>query len=562
MNKRLSVVGRIVCALCLILAPLAVHAQYDDTQAGWGYHVSWQLDPLANTTYFPGANGSDDDGNSFGTSRVLSGMDFDDDGNLEMLFAVDPTIAPGGNDPGYVGVFLMEATGDDTYDFVWHYRPENVSNSLPGLEYGDIDGDGRYEIYLGVAPYSDFNHGTYIFEQGEDGTFPSAPTLVWDHGVPGTNFRPSDYEIADVDGDGKLELVTTDRGERRLSVDSLAAADLDEFATFGVEFSVASEDTVLDGGGIYVTQVVDFDGDGAMEIWVNTWDYLSMAIYEATAANMYALQADINGAASAGDPGAFNSDGLLFTDLDGDGAVEGLFPMTDGKLWHVGEVADVSTLTTASFTKVLTFGGRSRGAAWGDVNRNGNMDIVAGTGRNETVELIEYSGSGSPADSASYTLTTIFDTSGEPTDRWYRCHMTDDLDGDWYPEIILTNQYASDPSQRLIVVLEYGKSASVKDEVATLPSGFELRANFPNPFNPVTTIEYVLPQTKKVSLKVYNVNNQLVKTLASNELKSAGTHRLQWNSTDNAGVKVASGVYIYTLEWDNRSISRQMTLVK
>ena len=81
--------------------------------------------------------------------------------------------------------------------------------------------------------------------------------------------------------------------------------------------------------------VVDFDGDGLHEVWVNTWDNFSMAIYEATGADSYRLANDLNEMFIDNDPGSFNRVGFAFHDIDGDDDLEAWFPMTNGKLYYL-----------------------------------------------------------------------------------------------------------------------------------------------------------------------------------------------------------------------------------
>ena len=76
----------------------------------------------------------------------------------------------------------------------------------------------------------------------------------------------------------------------------------------------------------------------------------------------------------------------------------------------------------------------------------------------------------------------------------------------------------------------------------TVPSSFALSQNYPNPFNPTTTIRYELPVLCKVTIKIYNLLGQEVRTL-ENEIQSAGSHLLIWDSKNTAGVGVASGAY-------------------
>jgi flagellar hook assembly protein FlgD len=71
--------------------------------------------------------------------------------------------------------------------------------------------------------------------------------------------------------------------------------------------------------------------------------------------------------------------------------------------------------------------------------------------------------------------------------------------------------------------------------------------NYPNPFNPSTTIRYELPVTSKVTIAIYNVLGQKVRTLV-NEIQNAGPQLQVWNSKSDAGSNVASGVYFYRIQ--------------
>lgn len=94
-----------------------------------------------------------------------------------------------------------------------------------------------------------------------------------------------------------------------------------------------------------------------------------------------------------------------------------------------------------------------------------------------------------------------------------------------------------------------------------LPNRFALRPNYPNPFNPSTTIRYELASRANVELRVYDVSGALVRTLV-NESKAAGSYSLEWNGRDDRGTAVSSGVYFYRLNAGSFSDVRKMTLVK
>lgn len=95
----------------------------------------------------------------------------------------------------------------------------------------------------------------------------------------------------------------------------------------------------------------------------------------------------------------------------------------------------------------------------------------------------------------------------------------------------------------------------------TPPHEFTLTQNFPNPFNPTTTIRYELPQQARVVLKVYNMLGQQVVELV-NETQQAGYHTVTWNGRSAVGHAVASGLYIYRLEAGSFSRAKKMLLIK
>ncbi len=83
-------------------------------------------------------------------------------------------------------------------------------------------------------------------------------------------------------------------------------------------------------------------------------------------------------------------------------------------------------------------------------------------------------------------------------------------------------------------------------EEQLVPTEFALSQNYPNPFNPVTTIAYQLPTASNVTLKIYNLRGQEIRTLVEEE-KPAGYYSIQWDGLDKQGMKVSSGVYIYRI---------------
>lgn len=94
-----------------------------------------------------------------------------------------------------------------------------------------------------------------------------------------------------------------------------------------------------------------------------------------------------------------------------------------------------------------------------------------------------------------------------------------------------------------------------------IPTEFAAGKNYPNPFNPVTEIKYALPVNVKVDIVIYDILGQKVKTLLSGN-KSAGYHSIIWDSTNDYGNKVASGIYIYRLKAGAFQTTKKMMLLK
>jgi hypothetical protein len=86
-----------------------------------------------------------------------------------------------------------------------------------------------------------------------------------------------------------------------------------------------------------------------------------------------------------------------------------------------------------------------------------------------------------------------------------------------------------------------------------------LNQNQPNPFNPTTYISFALPEAGHVTLRIYDAQGHLVRTLV-NEERAADYHVAQWDGRDDAGVALSSGVYLYRLETARTVLQQKMVL--
>jgi flagellar hook assembly protein FlgD len=107
---------------------------------------------------------------------------------------------------------------------------------------------------------------------------------------------------------------------------------------------------------------------------------------------------------------------------------------------------------------------------------------------------------------------------------------------------------------------EFSKAGIAGDEVQ-LPTEYALNGNYPNPFNPTTTISYDLPEASSVRLEVYDMMGRRVATLVNAD-QGAGSYETVWNARNDAGSPVASGVYIYRIQAGSFQAVQQMVLMK
>ena len=101
----------------------------------------------------------------------------------------------------------------------------------------------------------------------------------------------------------------------------------------------------------------------------------------------------------------------------------------------------------------------------------------------------------------------------------------------------------------------------VGTEISEVPSVFSLEQNYPNPFNPSTHIKYGLTENSHITLKVYNMLGQEIKTLVD-EFQSVGSNLIIWDGKDNFGDLASSGLYTVQLKADTKVLTRKMLLIQ
>ena len=159
-------------------------------------------------------------------------------------------------------------------------------------------------------------------------------------------------------------------------------------------------------------------------------------------------------------------------------------------------------------------------------------------------EIYEYGGRSGSRRIENYTVMSIATIDG-----------TDDVNSALVPSETGFNK------KEMFYVVSFKNSDIANDGDDILPLKTELEGNFPNPFNPVTTIKYNLSKQENVSLRVYNIRGQLVRTLVD-EVQEGGSYSVVWSGESDSGRNMASGLYFYRFEAGEYRAVRRMVLLK
>jgi len=110
-------------------------------------------------------------------------------------------------------------------------------------------------------------------------------------------------------------------------------------------------------------------------------------------------------------------------------------------------------------------------------------------------------------------------------------------------------------------VIHVNRYDYLSTESEGVPTEFALHENYPNPFNPTTTLRFDLPEVSNLTLTIYNMLGQKIRTYDM-QSTPAGHHALKWNATNDYGDPVGAGVYLYQLQSKDFVKTRKMVLLK
>jgi hypothetical protein len=155
---------------------------------------------------------------------------------------------------------------------------------------------------------------------------------------------------------------------------------------------------------------------------------------------------------------------------------------------------------------------------------------------------------------------SLFITGVETNYLQYNNYTDNDLEFNteyFYRVSAYVNGFWTDYSNVVSVMLENVNIAGAND----IPTVYKVHQNHPNPFNPVTTLRYELPQDAMVNITIYDMMGRQVKSLV-NGSQTAGYRTIQWNAANDRNEPVSAGLYLYTIEAGKFRQTKKMVLLK
>jgi len=435
--------------------------------------------------------------------------DIDGDGDMDVISAGGWYVINSSS-----GAELVWYENDGQANFTKHVITSHGGSLSTPVHATDIDSDGDMDVLSGNW------EGVILYKNDGQANFTK-------HVI--TSLRACSIHTDDVDGDGDMDVLCAESGGgiKGGYVGSLTWYENDGLANFTAHM-INSD--ALGARSVYAR---DLDGDGDTDVLLASDLYNEIAWYENDG------QANFTNHVITTD--ALGAESVYATDVDGDGDMDVL----SASAWD-NKIAWYENVGHGGFTiHMITTDALGAESVYAtDVDGDGDMDVLSASGGDGKIIWYENDGQ------ANFTTHMI------TTDALGACSIhTADVDGDGDMDVL-----SASSKDGKIVWYEQLTLTPVESQEKVLLE-HQLYDNFPNPFNPSTTISYDLRHPSEVNILVYDIWGQKVATLVS-ENQAAGCHAVEWNGLNAQGKAVGAGMYLYVIRARDFAETRRMLLLK
>ena len=506
-----------------------------------------------------------------------SWADYNNDGDLDAVVVAwyDSTNAFFQNNGN--GTFTQILTGP-----VWsdHGYSETCN-------WGDYDNDGYVDLFVSNSgsPSVGGPKANFLYHNNHDGTF----TRILSGGITTDTYYSRGMYWVDYDNDGDLDVFVVDeRGQNELLYKNMLTE------TGAVTFTrITSGQIVNDGGNSMSASWGDVDDDGDLDVFVaNGWPAASFN-------NFYLNNGDGTFTKVVNDtivksPGYCM--GSAWGDFDNDGDLDLYVTTAYGPAASTNFLYKNMLMETGSLSfqrvgvgAIVNDQGYSYGCAWGDYDRDGDLDLFVAKTFNENENNALYRNDNSNGNhwlevrcagvmsnrsgiGAKIRVKATIDGNqvwqlrevdgqsgycGQNLDQHIglgNASVIDSLIIDWPGGV--RDAFVNVAVDRMVIAHEGSGLTDVDDKRGDLPIKFQLLQNYPNPFNPSTSIRFTLAEGSRVHLVVYDILGRSVTSLMD-RWSEPGEHMVPFG-----GNSLASGVYIYRLTAGSSQETRRMILLR
>lgn len=484
-------------------------------------------------------------------ANSLSWVDIDNDNDLDLFWG--DLFAP--------SIIFFENLGTctnvdiDTSLIVENYPPGSPlsSGGFNVPRFADIDGDNDYDMFVGIQGgaisfIADQEANLYFYENQGTPTTPNynltTKTLISSVDI-GRSAAPA---LADLDGDGDLDLFLSNKED--IDAPDLLNCRVFYFENQGTpsspQFRLMSEnylnyDKRLDLN--YSSVFYDLDNSGTIDLLIGKWQG-DLTYYRndgsTTVPNLNRIDENFGGI----DVG--NDHAPTLADLDGDGDADMISGEFSGNLnffRNTGSASNpVFTLEDQNYLGIDV--GSFSSPHLADLDGDGDADLLVGS---DDQGLFLYLNNGTPQN-ANFQLDATFQLADIPPD----VHpTTGDLDNDGDLDLICGTDGGG-----FIYYENKAIATGIEPPVANLPTAITLLSNYPNPFNPSTTIRIGLNLSRGqigtgYTLTIYNAAGQQIRSWEKATASTSVETEIVWDGSNTAGEQVSSGVYFYEVRLDS-----------